>query len=521
MHTLYRSLLGLAAAATVSVGAAAETPKLSFTKDVAPILHEKCATCHRAGQMAPMSLLTYDEVRPWVKAIRENISGKKMPPWHATASAAPFTNDRSLSQAQIDTIVSWIDQGAPRGNPTDMPALPHFEESEWKLGQPDLVVKLPETEIPAEGPDVFAKLPGTVALPEDRWIKAVEINPGAPKVVHHVIMFQIKGFDLDPSGGWIGAWAAGTEPMVFPEGTGRLMQKGANLIGDMHWHPSGVATKDQTSVGLHFAKKEDVQKELVNLWVMSEDWKIPAGDPNYEIRSKYTFQQDAFILGFAPHMHYRGKDFTYTARYPDGREEQLLRVDNYDFNWQTNYVLSKRLPMPKGTTIECVAHFDNSANNPVNPDPTRDVTFGEETKDEMMIGFLDYVVADGVRPKSQEEMRMEFLTAWSKEFPADLYALKREPRSGIVTPFHLPATGEGRILMRIEGSLGPLPIQDIVWSGDTFTGRIPTNGIGEIALSGTRNPGTGELDVTLKNAQFERDIHLKGGLHQPAKPSTD
>jgi hypothetical protein len=139
----------------------------------------------------------------------------------------------------------------------------------------------------------------------------------------------------------------------------------------------------------------------------------------------------------------------------------------------------------------------------------------------MMIGFLDYVVADGVRPKSQEEMRMEFLTAWSKEFPSDLYALKREQRSGIVTPFYLPATGEGRILMRIEGSLGPLPIQDIVWSGDSFTGKIPTNGIGEIALSGTRNPSTGELDVTLKNAQFERDIHLKGGLHQPVKPSTD
>jgi len=499
--------------------ATAESAKLSFTKDVAPILHSNCAQCHRAGQMAPMSLLTYEEVRPWVKAIRDNVSARKMPPWHATASAGLFVNDRSLTKTEFDTLLAWIDQGAPRGNPADMPALPNFPEGEWKLGEPDFVITLPEVDIPAEGPDVFKRIPGTVQLPEDRWISSVEIKPGAPKVVHHVIVFQIKGFDLDPSGGWIGAWAAGTEPMVFPEGTGRLMQKGANVIGDMHWHPAGTAMKDQTRIGLHFAKTQDIQKELVNLWVLNDDLNIPAGDPNYEIRARHTFVQDSFIMAFAPHMHYRGKDFTYTAHYPDGRQELLLKVENYDFNWQTDYMLAEKLPMPKGTTVECVAHFDNSANNPANPDPTRNVTFGEETKDEMMIGFLDYVVADGVRPKTSEEIRMEFLNTWAEELPADLYALRRE-RSSSVTPLYLPAKGEGRILMRVQGNFAALPVVDIVWTGDSFSARAQTVQIGDIQIKGTRD-AAGLLSVTLSNPQFGGDIQLNGGLHSAQQPSAD
>ncbi len=498
-----------ALAILIAVNATAEPSKLSYTKDVAPILHANCASCHRPGQMAPMSLMTYEEVRPWVKAIRENVAAKKMPPWHATASAAPFVNDRSLDPAELDTLIAWIDQGAPRGNPADMPELPSFPEGEWQLGEPDFVITLPEEEIPADGPDVFKKIPGTVALPEDRWISAVEIKPGAPKVVHHVIVFQIKGFDVDPSGGWIGAWAAGTEPMVFPEGTGRLMQKGANVIGDMHWHPSGEAVKDQTRIGLRFAKTADIQKELVNLWVLNENLNIPAGDPNYEIRAKYTFPQDAFIMAFAPHMHYRGKDFTYTAKYPDGREELLLKVENYDFNWQTDYMLAEKLPMPKGTTVECVAHFDNSANNPVNPDPTRNVTFGEETKDEMMIGFLDYIVADGVRPKSRAEIYDETAQIWLAAHPGEVYGVTNA-KSGRMTPLFLPRSGDGRIMLGINGAPREQAITDIVWIGDTFTSRIPTEEIGDIQLNGSLDRATGIVTVTLNHEKIP-NIELKGG----------
>jgi len=494
---------------SVPLAVAAEPAKLSYSKDIAPILNANCAGCHRPGQMAPMSLMTYDEVRPWVKAIRENVAAGKMPPWHAVASAKPLMNDRSLSQNEIDTIVAWIDQGAPRGNPTDLPPSPDFPEGEWKLGAPDLVVTLPEIEIPADGPDVFQKVPGTVALKEDRWISAVEILPGAPKVVHHVIVVEIKGFDADPEDGWMGAWAAGTEPMVFPEGTGRMMEKGANLIADMHWHPSGTAVKDQTRIGLHFADDEDIQKELTNLWIVDDDWTIPAGDPNFEVRAQHTFAQDAFIMAFAPHMHYRGKDFTYTAKYPDGREEVLLRVENYDFNWQTNYLLSEKIPVPKGTTIECVARFDNSADNPVNPDPTRNVTFGEETNDEMMIGFLDYIVADGVRPKTRAELYTDAGQAWAAAHPGEVYGVTNQ-RSNVQAPLYLPRSGEGRMMLTVNGTPMELPLMDLAWTGDTFTARVPANANLEFRIEGTLDRATDRVTATLKREGMD-GLTLNGG----------
>ncbi len=504
---------------SLPLAVSAEPAKLSYAKDIAPILNANCAGCHRAGQMAPMSLMTYDEVRPWVKAIRENVSTGEMPPWHAVASAKPFTNDRSLSQDEIDTIVAWIDQGAPRGNPTDLPPTPDFPQGEWNLGAPDLVVTLPAIEIPADGPDVFQKVPGKVALEEDRWISAVEILPGDTKVVHHVIVVAIKGFDADPEDGWMGAWAAGTEPMVFPEGTGRMMEKGANIIADMHWHPSGVPTTDQTRIGLHFADDKDIQKELTNLWIIDDDWTIPAGDPNFEVRARHTFAQDAFIMAFAPHMHYRGKDFTYTAKYPDGREEVLLRVENYDFNWQTNYVLAEKLPIPKGTTVECVARFDNSANNPVNPDPTRNVTFGEETNDEMMIGFLDYIVADGVRPKTRQELYADAAQVWIAAHPGEVYAVSSR-RSNVQAPLHLPRTGEGRIMLSINGTAMEMPLADLAWNGDAFTARVPATETLEFRIEGTLDRATGAVTATLAREGMD-GITFTGGLWtDPVKPAS-
>ena len=494
--------------------------ELTYTKDVAPILNANCLACHRAGQMAPMALTSYEEVRPWAKSIREMVSAKKMPPWHAVEHVGTFVNDRSLTADEIATILAWIDAGAPRGNPTDLPPAPDYPDGEWQLGEPDVVVTLGTKEIPADGPDLFDRTPGKVGLDEDKWISAVEILPGDKRAVHHVIVLQLKGFDFDPEGGWLGAWAAGTEPMVFPEGTGRLLQKGANLIGDMHWHPYGEATTDETRVGLHFADDNRVEKELVNLWVEADDFLIPAGNPNYEVRARHTFQQDAYVMAFAPHMHFRGKDFTYTAHYPDGRSEQLLRVENYDFNWQTNYVLAERHPVPKGTTIECVAHFDNSPDNPVNPDPARDVPFGQESFDEMMIGFMDYVVADGVRPKSDLEVRAEFRDAWLAAYPGDVYGLYVRDKSRI-TPVYLPRTGEGKIVLRVNGALTELAVSNLTWAGDQFTSRVPLGEL-ECTLNGTLSTATGELSATLDGPQ---DIHVefKGIRLEPgAKPeSTD
>ncbi len=507
---MFRRILPAILLFSTPLAATAEPAKLSYSKDVAPILNANCAGCHRPGQMAPMSLLTYDEVRPWVKAIRENVSIGKMPPWHAVVAAKPFTNDRSLTTEERDTILAWIDQGAPRGNPTDLPPTPEFTEGEWKLGEPDFVVTLPEIEIPADGPDVFKKVPGKVSLPENRWVSAIEILPGEKKVVHHAIVVAIKGFDADPEDGWMGAWAAGTEPMVFPDGTGRELEAGANIIADMHWHPSGVATKDQTRIGLHFADEKSIQKELTNLWIVDDDWTIPAGDPNFEVRAKYTFPQDAYIMAFAPHMHYRGKDFTYTAKYPDGREEVLLRVENYDFNWQTNYVLSEKLSMPKGTTVECVAHFDNSTNNPVNPDPTRNVTFGEETKDEMMIGFLDYVVADGVRPKTRAELYADAGQAWAAAHTGEVYGVTN-PRSSVQAPLYLPASGEGRMMLTVNGTPMELALMDLAWNGDSFTARVPANANLEFKMNGTVDRKTNTVTATLAREGMQ-GIKFTGGL---------
>lgn len=497
-----------ALAVTLSVGTYAE--EITYTKDIAPILNKNCVECHRPGQIGPMSLTSYKEVRPWVKSIRNNVAEKKMPPWHASESKVAILNNRSLPQEEIDKIVKWADSGAVRGKRSDLPPSPKYDKSGWKLGEPDHIVTLPEVEIAADGPDIFKNLPGKVNLPEDKWIRAVEILPGDGTVVHHVIAFQIKGFDPDPIGGWMGAWAAGTEPMVFPEGTGRVMKKGHSLVADMHYHPSGKAATDVTRIGLHFADEADIKKELTNLWVMNTGFKIPAGDANHEVIADYTFQQDGQILGFAPHMHYRGKDFTYTAHYPNGESEVLMAVDNYDFNWQTNYVLEAPIPIKEGTRIECVAHFDNSAGNLANPDPTRDITFGDESYDEMMIGFMDYIVDDGIRPYTRDELRDKWRTELTKEFPTDTYSVYfQNPERPTI--LYLPRSGEGFVVLGVNNNLAKCPLQDVKWNGDEFTATCDFTD-GDIAsVTGKFLGDTGRVEMNIKINE-ERSIPLRGTL---------
>lgn len=468
----------------------------TYAKDVAPILNRNCVSCHRPGQIAPMSLMSYEEVRPWVKSIEKNVRLGEMPPWHADPAHSEFANDRSLSEAEKGTLLEWARNGAPRGNPADLPKPPTFDDSEWTLGEPDFVVEFKPVEVPAEGPDLFPKVIGKAELPEDKWIQAVEILPGDRRVVHHAIVLQFKGFDVDPEDGWLAAWAAGTEPMVFPEGTGRFLKKGSNLIADMHYHPCGEPVTDVTRVGLHFADEDEVEKELVNLWVANYDFRIPAGAANHEVRSSYTFLQDAKIHAFAPHMHYRGKDFTYLAHYPDGRTETLLKVADYDFNWQTNYVLKEAIPVPERTTIECIAHYDNSADNPANPDPTQELTFGESTNDEMMIGFVDYVVVDGVRPETREETRARKVRELAAAYPGDVYAVYND-RPHDPTPLHLPKTGEGVIALGVNGSLRMCEIHDIVWEGNTFTAKVDLGGAGTADVSGSIDPGRGTVNTEI------------------------
>lgn len=475
----------------------------TFTRDVAPILYKNCAECHRPGEIGPMSLLSYDEVRPWAKSIHKAVADRQMPPWHADPGYGPFLDERRLSDREIALITKWAESGAPQGDPKDLPQVPKLSTGEWTLGEPDYIIEFDSVTIPAEGPDQFKNLIHQTDFPEDKWVTAVEIEPSNRTVVHHVILWQVGEDGTPTPSGWLGAWAAGATERPFPEGTGRLLEKGSRIMADMHYHPSGKEGTDRTRVGLHFADKE-VEKELVNLWVINTEFAIPAGDPNYEAHATHTFNQDSIILALTPHMHYRGKDFVYTLTRPDGKKEELLKVSRYDFNWQTTYQFKEPLEVPKGSRIDCVAHWDNSANNPANPDPNKTVRFGNESYDEMMIGFVDYVVKEGVRPKGgDDDLIRAKITELVNLYPGEVYELK-VPNGPPGTPpqlnaIHLPREGEGGWYIKFGPIVGKAPLTQIKWDGDAFECLMSIPNQGEQTLKGKKDPTTGALLFTMSD----------------------
>lgn len=485
----------------------------TFTKDVAPILFENCVTCHRPGDIGPMSLISYDEVRPWAKSMHKAVQEGVMPPWHADEGIGHFKNERKLTPDQKLTITRWIEQGAKQGDPTDLPPKPQFNEEGWRLGEPDLIVEFDQVDLPAGGPDRFHDLTGKTGLTEDKWITKVEVLPGNRKVVHHVILWQN---DSEDQRGWIGAWAAGMAPMEFPEMTGRMLKAGSPIIADMHYHPAETAESDRTRIGIHFADDAEVEKELVNLWIQNASFEIPAGNPNYGARANYTFAQDSYITSLLPHLHYRGKDFTYTARFPDGTKHKLLSVSDYDFNWQTGYEFAEPVFVPKGTRIDCVAHWDNSANNPANPDPTKNVRFGNESYDEMMIGFVDYYVKDGVRPMSPQEA-IEILGAeLNAQHPGDVYVaaiIQDGPAfNGVL---HLPKKGTTGVWhLNVLGSMYEAPVTNVAWDAESFKGTASVMGQ-SFDFVGTFDPASGELNGNLiipeEELEDEDDVVLIKG----------
>lgn len=392
---------GLVLAAWIAMPTGASGTKetnLTFSKDVAPIFYKNCANCHRAGEIAPMSLLSYKEVRPWAKAIREKVITRDMPPWHADPQHGTWSNDRRMSQKEIDTIVAWIDGGAREGNPKDLPPAPKFA-SGWQIGEPDAVFYMPEEyTIPADGAVSYQYFTIDPGFKEDRYIESMEARAGNLSVVHHIVIYvrdprqnRSRSNKIDLGEGLLGALSPGQTPFRAQPGMAKLIKAGSKLIFQMHYTPNGSVQKDRSYVGLKFAKVP-VEKVVTTTAATDLRFEIPPHAANHEVRGVYEFEQDSHIVSFSPHMHLRGKDILYRAIYPDGRSEILLSVPQYDFNWQVYYYPKKPLPMPKGTRIEAVAHFDNSTKNALNPDPTRAVRFGEQTWDEMMNGFFDYTV---------------------------------------------------------------------------------------------------------------------------------
>jgi hypothetical protein len=392
------SLLSTAVWLGTALYAAGVPSGLTFTRDVAPIIYKRCVECHRAGEVAGIAFTSYKEVRPWAKSIKERVLTRSMPPWLADAHYGRFRNDRRLPQSEIDTIVAWVNAGAPEGRAKDLPPLPEFTAG-WNIGKPDAVFDIgTDFDVPAEGIVPYKYFTVPTNFTADKWVEAAEIRPDKRSAVHHVIVFlQEPGARLTgggEGGNLLVGFAPGEQPVRFQPGTAKLLKAGSSFRFQMHYTPNGKAVKDRTYVGLKFAK-EPPRFRAVTGRALNLAFKIPPNDPNYEVKSTYTAKDDIQLIGFMPHMHLRGKDFKYTIVYPDGREEVLLNVPKYDFNWQLAYEPYQPLDLPKGTRIDCVAHFDNSANNKYNPDPSKEVKWGDQTWEEMMIGWFTYTVPVG------------------------------------------------------------------------------------------------------------------------------
>jgi hypothetical protein len=395
-------LLGLSLAAGFSTAGRAAEPAAAaavptFSREVAPIFQRRCQTCHRPGEVAPMSLLSYQDARPWAESIREEVSAKRMPPWHADPAHGRYSNDPTLTADELSTLLGWVDGGAPEGNPADLPPPKHWEAG-WNISRPDVVITMPrEYEVPATGTVKYQYFEVPTGFTEDRWVQAAEVRPGNRAVVHHVLVFCLppKGKAEEFRRGNV-RWdtflvgvAPGEEPAEFRPGSAKKVPAGSTLLFQVHYTTNGKAAKDRSSVGLVFAR-EPVKTEVRTRAVANPAFLIPPGAPDHQVTSSYTFSRDGVLVSLMPHMHLRGKSFEYRATFPDGSEKVLLSVPRYDFNWQHSYRLAEPLPMPKGTRIHCTATYDNSAANKANPDPTKAVHWGDQTWEEMMIGFIDF-----------------------------------------------------------------------------------------------------------------------------------
>jgi mono/diheme cytochrome c family protein len=391
-------LLGALAALFFGLPASAlaADPPVTFTKNVAPILYKSCVECHRPTMFAPMSLLTYDEARPYARSIKQRVVSRVMPPWGADPAHGTFKNDPRLSQAEIDTIARWVDGGAVKGDDADMPKAPQFAEG-WTIGKPDEIFTMEaDYEIPANGVIPYQYLRVPTHLTEDKWIQAIEIRPTANAQVHHVLAFtQPAGQPINQGGALgptnIGGVTPNKPGLVFEPGVARLLRGNSDLIMQMHYTTNGKATTDRTRIGIIYAKQSPTKLATGGM-VLQPRFVIPAYDGNAEVKGTTVLKQDTVMTALTPHMHVRGKDMIYIAHYPDGTSETLLSVPKYDFNWQITYELATPKVLPKGTEVEVIAHFDNSPGNKFNPDPSKDVKWGDQTFEEMMIGFWSTVV---------------------------------------------------------------------------------------------------------------------------------
>ena len=388
----------------------------TFYKDVLPVLQEHCQSCHRTGEIAPMPLVTYQQARPFASRIAAMVSARRMPPWFADPRYGKFSNDPSLTPEQIQALVAWAAASAPMGNPHDKPPAPHWAQG-WNIAPPDLVLKMPKpVVIPAEGDIDYTYEIVPTGFTEDKWVRMCEIHPSGAEHVHHAVVYirppdshwlrnapmgvpfiaaDLATEEERREAHWTDSdmllvYAPGSSPDRWPEGMAKFVPAGSDLVFQMHYTANGRAGQDQSSIGVVFANRAP-QQRVMTLQLTNHSFIIPPGADDFRVEVFGTLPNDATLLSFLPHMHLRGKRFEYDIVNPDGSMETLLRV-NYHFHWQLSYRLAEPRPLKAGTKLQAMAWYDNSDKNPHNPDPTQMVTWGDQTYNEMMVGFFDVAV---------------------------------------------------------------------------------------------------------------------------------
>lgn len=413
---------------------------VTYSKQIARIFQEKCVECHRPGQIGPFAMESYEEVAGWAEMIDEVVRENRMPPWHPDPNFGHFKNDISLTAVEKELISKWVAAGAPEGDPSELPQPKQYAGSWLMPGGPDKVFYMADEafEVPAEGTVDYKYFVVDTGFTEDKWVKVAECMPGNRAVVHHIIVFMkppgglfggnggnAQGRDKpanekrtadsasttsddndkpapqrgrraggggQASFGQLCGFAPGTRPYLLPPGMAKLIPAGWQLVFQMHYTTNGSPQKDRSMVGIKFADPNEVTHRVATSNAINPFFTIPAGDPNHKVESTRRYGRDVLLLSVFPHMHLRGKDFHYEMLYPDGTKETIMNMPRYDFNWQTSYVFTEPKKIPSGSTMHCTAHFDNSADNPANPDPTKDVRWGDQTWEEMMIGWFDIAV---------------------------------------------------------------------------------------------------------------------------------
>lgn len=416
--------------------------KVTFSRDIAPIVNANCVACHRAGEVAPFPLTSYEEVAKHAKQIARVTGDRIMPPWKPEENYGHFCNERRLTEPEIALIGDWAKSGAPEGDKIDLPPLPQFS-SDWALGQPDLVVSMPKPfKIPAGGRDIYRCFVLPLDVPEDKYVTAVEFRPGAKSVVHHALFFldnsgaarkletantdgqpgyrSFGGPGIAPSGG-LGGWAPGVVPNFLPDGIGQAVRRGANgvdLMLQVHYHPDGKEHMDQSRVALYFSKKP-VGRIAVSIPLQTRDIDIPAGESHYVRTKSITLPADVTVIGMFPHMHLVGKQMKVTATLPSGEVEPLIWIKDWQFQWQDQYRFVDPIKLPRGTRVDVEAIYDNSANNPDNPNsPPKRVRHGEQTTDEMCICFAQILVPNAPGMTNlREKFRQQFLNQGAAKKP--------------------------------------------------------------------------------------------------------